>query len=152
MQATFAMLLLLMTMAPVSGDDFLAHGRRELRSAQYAEAAKDLGAAAEAFLTPQQTAEYIRTGHHDALADYETALVYLTVAEAKMGRVDDARATLRRINVAERIEPTYQALPLDVDAAEFESIAQKLLPEMPLPPNQALAEIHGGKRHRAEVT
>ena len=40
---------------------------------------------------------------------------------------------------------------LDVDAAEFESIAHQLLPEMPLPPNQALAEIHGGKRHRAAV-
>ena len=151
MQATFALFLLLATMAPTSADDFLAHGRRELRTAQYAEAAKDLGAAADAFLTPQQTAEYIRTGHHDALADYETALVYLTVAYAKSGRVDDARATLRRINVAERIEPTYQALPLDVDAAEFESIAHQLLPEMPLPPNQALAAIHSGKRRRAEV-
>src|ERR1043166_686929 len=106
------MLLLLMTMAPVSGDDYLAHGRKELRSGQYAEAAKDLGAAADAFLTPQQTAAYIRTGHHEALADYETSLVYLTVAYAKMGRADDARATLRRINVAEQIEPTYQALPL----------------------------------------
>jgi tetratricopeptide (TPR) repeat protein len=150
-QATFAMLLLLMTMAPASGDDLLAHGRKELRTGQYAEAVKDLGGAADAFLTPQQTAAYIRTGHHDALADYETALVYLTVTYAKLGRADDARATLRRINAAEQIEPTYQALPLDADAAEFESIAQKLLPEMPLPPNQALAEIHGGKRHRAEV-
>jgi tetratricopeptide (TPR) repeat protein len=145
------MLLLLMTMAPTSADDFLAHGRKELRTAQYAEAAKDLSAAADAFLTPQQTTEYIRTGHHDALADYETSLVYLTVAYAKMGRADDARAVLRRISVAERLEPTYQALPLDADAAEFESIAHQLLPEMPLPPNQALADIHSGKRRRAEV-
>jgi hypothetical protein len=114
-------------------------------------AAKDLETAADAFLTPQQTEAYIRTGHHDALADYETSLVYLTITYAKMGRVDDARATLRRIAVAERLEPTYQALPLDVDAAEFESIAHQLLPELPLPPNQALAEIHSGKRHRAEV-
>src|ERR1041385_684569 len=133
-------------MAPTSADDFLAHGRRELRSAQYAEAAKDLGAAADAFLTPQQTADYIRTGHHDALADYETALVYQTVAYAKMGRLDDARATLRRIEVAEQIEPTHQALPLDVDAVEFAPIAHQLPPETPLPPNQALAEIHGGKQ------
>lgn len=151
MQTTFAIFLVLMTMAPTSADDYLAHGRKELRTRQYAEAAKDLGAAADAFLTPQQTAAYIRTGHHDALADYETSLVYLTVTYAKMGRLDDARATLRRINVAEQIEPTYQALPLDVDAVEFEPIAHQLLPEMPLPPNQALAEIHGGKRHRAEV-
>lgn len=151
MQSTFAFFLLLMTMAPTSADDLLAHGRKELRTAQYAEAAKDLGAAADAFLTPRQMAQYIRTGHNDALADYETALVYLTIADAKMGRDDDARATLRRIAVAERIEPTYQALPLDADAAEFESIAHQLLPEMPLPPNQALADIHGGKRRRAEV-
>ena len=151
MQATFALLILLTTMAPISADDYLAHGRKELRTAQYAVAAKDLQSAADAFLTPQQTEAYIRTGHHEALADYETSLVYLTITYAKMGRVDDARATLRRISVAERLEPTYQALPLDVDAAEFESIAHQLLPEMPLPPNQALAEIHGGKRHRAEV-
>lgn len=151
MQATFAMLLVLVTMAPTSADDYLAYGRKELRTAQYAVAAKDLRAAADAFLTPQQTADYIRTGHHEALADYETALVYLTVTYAKMGRADDARDALRRIAVAERIEPTYQALPLDVDAAEFESIAHQLLPEMPLPANQALAEIHSGKRRRAEV-
>lgn len=151
MQATFAMLLVLMTMAPTSADDYLAYGRKELRTAQYADAAKDLRAAADAFLTPQQTAAYIRSGHHEALADYETSLVYLTVTYAKMGRTDDARDALRRIAVAERMEPTYQALPLDADAAEFESIAHQLLPEMPLPPNQALAEIHSGKRRRAEV-
>ena len=61
----------------------------------------------------------------DALADYETALVYLTVADMKLGRVGDARAALRQIGVAERIEPTYQALPLDADATEFESIAHQ---------------------------
>ncbi len=151
MRTTFAMFLLLMTMAPTSADDLLGHGRDELGHAQYAEAAKDLAAAADAFPTPQQTAAYVRTGHYDALASYETALVYLTVADMKLGRVGDARAALRRINVAERIEPTYQGLPLDADAAEFESIAQKLLPEMPLPPNRALAEIRGGKRRRADV-
>jgi len=150
-RTTLAMFLLLMTMAPASADDLLRHGRDELRQGQFAEAAKDLGAAADAFLTPRQVAAYVRTGHYDALANYETALVYLAVADMKLGRADDARAALRRINVAERIEPTYQGLPLDADAAEFESIAQKLLPEMPLPPNHALAEIRGGKRRRADV-
>lgn len=151
MRETFAIFLLLMTMTPASGDDYLGHGRKELQTARYAEAAKDFGAAADAFLTPQQVADYVRTGHYDALADYETSLVYLTVTYMKMGRVDDARATLRRIAAAERLEPTYQALPLDADAVEFETIAHNLLPEMPLPPNQALAEIHSGRRHRADV-
>src|SRR4051812_28721455 len=145
------MFLLLMTMAPTSADDLFLHARKELRTGQYAEAAKDFGAAADAYLTPAQIAGYIRTGHYDALADYETALVYLTVADIKLGRVGDARAALRRISAAERIEPTYQALPLDADAVEFEAIARTLLPEMPLPPNQALAEIHSGRHHRSDV-
>ena len=151
MRTTFAMFLLLMTMAPKSADDLLLHGRKEFRTGRYAEAAKDLGAAAEAFLTPKQIAEYVRSGHYDALADYETALVYLTMADMKLGRVGDARAALRQISIAERIEPTYQALPLDADAAEFEPIAHQLLPEMPLPPNQALAEIRSGKHRRSDV-
>lgn len=151
MQSTFAIFLLLMTMAPASADDLFLHARKEMRQGQYAEAAKDFGAAADAYLSPAQVNDYIRTGHYDALADYESALVYLTVADMKLGRTGDARAALRRIAVAERVEPTYQALPLDADAAEFETIAHQLLPEMPLPPNQALAEIHTAKRHRADV-
>lgn len=151
MRTTFAMLLLLMTMAPTSADDLFLHGHKELRAGRYADAAKDFAAAADAYLTPQQVADYIRSGHYDALADYETALVYLTIADMKLGRAADARDAVRRIAVAERVEPTYQALPLDADAAEFESIARKLLPEMPLPPNRALAEIRSGKRHRADV-
>jgi hypothetical protein len=111
----------------------------------------DLRAAADAYLTPQQTVRYINTGHYDGLADYEETLVYLTVAQMKLGRTADARETLRRLTVAERIEPTYQALPLDAEAAEFESIAKKLLPEIPLPPNQALAEMQEGRSHRREV-
>ena len=151
MGTTFAMFLLLMTMAPTSADDLFFHARKELRNGQYAEAAKDFGAAADAYLSPAQVADYVRTGHYDALADYETALVYLAVADMKLGRVADARTALRRLSVAERVEPTYQALPLDADAAEFESIAHQLLPEMPLPPNQALAEIHSGRQHRSDV-
>src|SRR5437764_15062862 len=105
-RTTFAMFLLLMTMAPTSADDLLIHGRKELRSGRYAEAAKDLGAAADAFLTPQQITAYVRSGHYDALADYETALVHLTVAELKLGRVGDGRPAVRHRRVAERDEPT----------------------------------------------
>ena len=151
MRTTFAMMLLLMTMAPTSADDLYLHGRKELRGGRYAEAVNDLRAAADAYLTPQQATRYITTGHYEALADYEETLVYLTVAQMKLGRVADARETLRRITVAERIEPTYQALPLDAEAAEFESIAKKLLPEIPLPPNQALAEMQEAGHHRREV-
>src|ERR1051326_3974205 len=111
-----------MTMAPTSADDLFLHARKELRNAQY-----------------------------DALADYETSLVYLTVADMKLGRVGDARAALRRISLAERIEPTYQALPLDDDAVEVESIAHQLLPGMPPPPNQAVADIHSGRHRRSDV-
>ena len=138
-------------MAPTSADDLLLSGRRELRTGRYADAVKDLGAAANAFLTPQQVQKYIRTGHYEALADYEEALVYLTIADMKLGRAADARDAVRRITVAEQVEPTYQALLLDADAAEFESIARKLLPETPLPPNRALAEIHEGKQRRRDV-
>jgi len=145
------MMLLLMTMAPTSADDLYLHGRKELRGGRYAEAVNDLRAAADAYLTPQQATRYITTGHYEALAAYEETLVYLTVAQMKLGRVADARETLRRITVAERIEPTYQALPLDAEAAEFESIAKKLLPEIPLPPNQALAEMQEAGHHRREV-
>ena len=151
MQSTFAIFLLLTTMTPTSGDDLYLHARKELRSEQYADAVKDLGAAADAYLGPQQLATYVRTGHTEALADYDEALVYLTIAQMRLGRVDDARATLRRITIAERIEPTYQRLPLDAEANEFESIARKLLPEIPLPPNQALAEIQSGRHRRADV-
>lgn len=151
MREAFAIFFLLMNLTPTSGDDLLGHGRKELRAGRYAEAVNDLGAAADAFLTPQQTAAYVRTGHYEGLDDYETALVYLTVAQMKLGRETDARATLRRLTAAEQIEPTYQRLPLEADAAEFESIAHKLLPEIPLPPNQALAEIRGGKHRRADV-
>jgi len=148
---TFAMMLLLMTMTPPSADDLYLHARAELRGGRYAEAVNDLRAAADAYLTPQQTVRYIKTGHYEGLADYEETLVYLTVAQMKLGRVADARETLRRITIAERIEPTYQGLPLDAEAAEFESIAKKLLPEIPLPPNQALAEMQEGRSHRREV-
>jgi tetratricopeptide (TPR) repeat protein len=150
-RATFAILLLLMTMAPTSADDLLLSGRKELRAGRYADAVKDLGVAADSVLTPQQVSKYIRTGHYEALADYEEALVYLTIADMKLGRVADARDAVRRITVAERVEPTYQALLLDADAAEFESMARKLLPESPLPPNRALAEMQQGRHHRREI-
>ena len=42
-------------------------------------------------------------------------------------------------------------LLLEVLELLFESIAHQLLPEMPLPPNEALAEIRGGRHRRSDV-
>ncbi len=151
MRIAFSIFVLMTTLAASTGDGLLERGRDELRAGQYAEAERDLRKASDAFVTNDQLTAYVRSGHFPSLAKYETTLVYLTLAYVKLGREADAREALRRISVAERIEPTYQTLPLDVDAAPFEAVAEKLLPEMPLPPNQALAELRSGKHRRNDV-
>jgi hypothetical protein len=60
---------------------------------------------------------------------YQTAQVYLTIANQHLGREPQTRAAATRVVVAERIERHYAALTLPEKVRkEFESIAQKVLP------------------------
>jgi len=125
-------------------DDLLQRGRAEYAAGSFAQSAKDLGAAVDAYLAPAQVQAYVNSGKFPSLPNLETALVYLTLADHKAGRDADAREALRQLQVAERIEPTYARLPLTNDVAEFESVAQTLTPDLPLPPNQSLASLRSG--------
>jgi hypothetical protein len=140
-----------LAVAASPGNDLLQKGRDEYHNGKYAEAANDLRAAADAFITPDQLAAYVNSGHLEALPQFETALVYLTLSYAKLGREAEARDALRRLHVAEQIEPTYQQVPLDADAADFENVMQKLTPDMPLPANQALADLRNGVTRPTQV-
>src|SRR5207253_1123518 len=100
--------------APVAAalDPVLQRGIENYRSGKYAEAVTDLRAAADALLTPEQMRTYVSTGRFESLANFETAVIYLTMAYAKLGKDAEAREQIQRLLVAEQIHPTYAALPL----------------------------------------
>ena len=129
------------TMSP---DALLQRGRDNYRSGNYAQAVDDLRAAADGFLSPAQMQTYVNTGRLETLDRFETAMVYLAMSYTKMGREQDAREPLMRIVTAERIAPTYATLNLDSDVADFENVARRLSPSVPLPANTALAALQGG--------
>lgn len=112
----------------VNPDDALARGRSNYQAGRYSEAATDLRAASDALLSSQQMQTYVNSGTFDSLPKFETALVYLTLAYAKLGREADARDQIQRLIVAEGIKPTYASLPLGSDAAEFERLVKRLSP------------------------
>ncbi len=126
----------------VSPDDLLQRGRDNYQSAHYAEAVNDLRAAAEAFLTPDQMKTYVNTGKFESLPKFQTAVIYLAMAYAKLGREAEAREQIHRLVVSESITPTYAGLPLGPDVADFEQVAQRISPAMQLPANTALAALH----------
>jgi len=66
-------------------------------------------------------------GRVDDLANYEIAEIYITVANDKLDRVEDARLAAMKVLQAEKLSPTYETItiPADVRAA-FE----KLLPDL----------------------
>ena len=119
--------------------DLLQRGRQHYRAGRYAEAANDLRAAADGLLTPEQMKAYVSTGQFASLAQFETAIIYLTLADMKLGREADAREQLQRLSVAESIAPTYATLALSSEVAEFPAIAQRLMPAMQLPANTNVA-------------
>lgn len=109
-------------------------GLRAFRAGDYASARIDLGAAAgTTSVADLQT--YVDTGQLDRLQSFETALVYLALAQFRLGNEDDARQTIHRLLEAERLAPVYARLSLGADAGEFETLVAALVPEATLPRN-----------------
>jgi tetratricopeptide (TPR) repeat protein len=131
---------LLMAQAPnVSPDDLLQRGRDNYRAGHYPQAIADLTTAADAILSPAQMQSYVNSGKFESLPKFETAVVYLAMAYAKLGRDAEAREQIQRLLVAEGIAPTYASLSLDSDVAGFEDVARRLSPPWSL----ANASLHG---------
>ena len=122
-----------------SADELLRRGRDHFRSGRHTEAVADLGAATQAYLSSDEMQAYVRTGRFEKLPQFETALIYLALSHSKLGNEAEAREAILRLATAERIAPTYASLPLDADAAEFESLAPRLVPDLTLGANVQLA-------------
>ena len=116
--------------ASVSPDDLLARGRASYDAGRYADAVKDLSAAADAIVTPQQMQQYVNGGKFEALPKFETALIYLAMAYSKVGREGDAREQIQRLAAAETIAPTYATLAVPDG---FEDLVRRLSPATTLP-------------------
>jgi hypothetical protein len=112
--------VLCLTAGAATPDGALDLGLRAFRAGDNASAVVDLDTAAQPGAPPQVRA---------------TALVYLALAQFRLGREDDARATILRLLDAERLDPVYATLPLHADALEFETLAAALVPESNLPKN-----------------
>ncbi|MEA2489700.1 MAG: hypothetical protein QOH21_1492 [Acidobacteriota bacterium] len=131
----------------ISPDALLQRGIDSYRADDYTSAVRDLQAAAQTFLSPERMQVYVNTGRFENLQSFEKALVYLTLAQYRLGRENDARETVIRLTTAERIESTFARLPLDPDATDFEAIAARLVPAAELPRNEQLAR--GGAAPKA---
>jgi len=130
---------LLMAQAPsVSPDDLLQRGRDDYRAGRYSQAITDLSAAADAILSPAQMQTYVNSGNFDSLPKFETAVVYLAMAYANLGRDAEAREQIQRLVIAEGIAPTYASLLLGSDVAGFEDVARRLVPSLTLQANASL--------------
>ena len=125
--------------AGVSPDDLIARGRASYDAGRYADAARDLSAAADAIVAPAQMQQYVTGGKLDSLPKFETAVIYLALSYAKLGRDADAREQIQRLVAAETIAPTYGSLTLDADAAGFEDLVRRLSPATSLPMKTAAA-------------
>src|SRR5206468_12109752 len=101
----------------ISSADLLQRGRDNYRAGKYREAITDLSAAADAILSPSQMQAYVNSGKFESLPKFETAIVYLTMAYAKLGRDADAREQLQRLLIAQGIGPTYASLYSRSDVA-----------------------------------
>lgn len=121
----------------------LDRGKEHFRAGRYPDAIDDLRAAAAAALTPEARQAYVATGKIETLPELEESLVYLALAYDRIGREAEARDAVTRLLNAERISPTYAKLPLSSDAADFEALAARLVPSIPLVPNEKLAAIRG---------
>lgn len=67
-------------------------------------------------------------GRVDDLAHYEVAEVYLTIANQKLDRIDDARLAAQKVIQAEQISPVYTTLGMPRDIrASFETLLPSLL-------------------------
>ena len=122
----------------------LERGKEHYRAGRYVDAIEDLRAAAAAALTPEARQAYVATGKLDTLVELEESLVYLALAYDRIGREAEARDAVTRLLNAERIKPTYASLALTNDAAGFEALAERLVPSIPLTPNEKLKSTPGG--------
>ncbi|HSP34089.1 MAG TPA: hypothetical protein VLU46_07240 [Thermoanaerobaculia bacterium] len=120
-------------------DALLQGGIASFRASRYTEAAKDLKEAADAMLSSEQMQAYVNSGKFANIDKFETALVYLALAEAKLGHDDQAREAVLRLDTAERIENVFARLPLDADGAAFQQLAARLVPNGKLPENTQVA-------------
>ena len=146
MRKPFALLLLLAGIAlsvtaqsTVTPETLLSLGLQAYRNGDFVSAVTDLQAAAQGFLSPEQMQSYVNTGKFERLQSFESALVYLALAQFRLGREDDARETILRLMSAERISPMYASLPIGKDASEFEALATALVPSNQLPKNVHVA-------------
>ncbi|HKR63904.1 MAG TPA: hypothetical protein VJZ00_09240 [Thermoanaerobaculia bacterium] len=104
----------------------LESGIIAFRAQDYASAEPELSAAALALqsaLTPGSP----------SVMTYERALMYLALAQFRLNREDDARATVQRLFAAESVDPVYASLPLAAETVDFETLAAALVPDTPLP-------------------
>jgi len=136
--------IIFLTAQATAPDDLLQRGRDQYRTAHYPEAVTDLTTAADAFLSPDQVQAYVTSGKMPSLDKFETAVVYLAMAYAKLGKNTEAAEQVRRLLAAEAIAPTYAGLPLAGDVAEFENVAKRVAPSMALPANTAIAALRTG--------
>ncbi len=141
MRATITVLAvcLLLAQAPPSpsADDLLARGRTSYQAGRYAEAINDLRAAADAILTPAQMQSYVNNGKFESLPAFETAVIYLALSYAKLGRDAEAREQIQRLMTAETIAPTYATLVLGPDLGDFEGLRNRLAMTSVAPPPPA---------------
>ena len=108
-------------------DSLLQRGTSAYRSGDFSSAVTDLQAAAQGFLSPDKMQTYVNTGKFEQLDKFETALVYLALAQSKLGREADARETILRLISAERISPTYSRLQIS-ESGEFDALVTALVP------------------------
>lgn len=128
---------LCMSASAATPEASLQLGLRAFRAGDYPSAIVDLGAAAA--IPPADLQTYVATGQMDRLQSFEIALVYLALAQFRLGGEDDAHETILRLLAADRVAPVYARLPLQSDAAEFETLVNALVPASGLPVNAQIA-------------
>jgi tetratricopeptide (TPR) repeat protein len=127
--------------AATTPDVQLDLGLAAFRAGDYTSSILDLGQAAQGLLTSEELQAYIDTGRSDRFQPLETALVYLALSQFRQAQEDDARDTILRLLEIEKLAPTYANLPLQTDAAEFETLVAALIPTANLPKNAQLAAV-----------
>lgn len=99
--------------------NLLERGKTAFQGGQYETAARNLKIAAFGFL--------------ESLPDYETAEIYLALANHRLGRDDQARNAIESVMRAEQVKPTYRTLALDPRIrSAFETVIAALLPSRSL--------------------
>jgi hypothetical protein len=109
-------------------DALLQRGVASYRAGRFSDAATDLDAVAKTLLSQDQMQAYVDTGKFPSIDKLETALVYLALAQSKLGHDDLAREAVQRLLTAQRIENRYAQLSLGSDATEFEALTARLMP------------------------